>query len=117
MALLLGVLAIALVLVAADPALAQAVDDQYGSGPSGSVGEHAANAAVTASQAWEGASEGLEEDATLLAGEESGPASEDVPKGITKLPETGGPSTLSFGILLVVAGVLVRGITRGVFRR
>ena len=146
MPLLFGVLAMALVLVAAGPALAQAVDDQYGSGGSGAVGEDAANAAVTASQAWEAASGGSEEDASISSGgtvaastaEESGSASEDdsegeerrsdedvpegeesgedVPEGITKLPETGGPSILSLGILLVIGGVLVRGLTRGVFR-
>ena len=158
MPLLFGVLAMALVLVAAGPALAQAVDDQYGSGGSGAVGEDAANAAVTASQAWEAASGGSEEDASISSdgtvaastAEESGSASEDdsegeerrsdegvaegeeagsgedvpegeesgedVPEGITKLPETGGPSILSLGILLVIGGVLVRGLTRGVFR-
>ena len=136
MPLLFGVLTMALVLVAAGPALAQAVDDQYGSGGSGAVGEDAANAAVTASQAWEEASGGSEGDASISSGdtaaasiaEESGSASEDdtegeeggsdedVPEGITRLPETGGPSILSLGILLVVGGALVRGLTRGVFR-
>ena len=135
--LLLGVLAIALTLLSAGPALAQAADDQYGSGGSNSVGEHAANAAVTAAQAWEQDSEGSAEDTSTVAGgtatassaEESGSASEvdsegeesgsdeDVPKGITMLPETGGPSTPSLGILLVVAGVLVRGIIQRVFHR
>jgi len=143
MKVLLVTLAIALGTFISVPALAQAqgstASDQYESsaasdqyGNSG-VGHRASDDAVKASEAFNAPADDTEEGAAFAAEVTTAPVSEpetasaeseaveaenlgeDGP-AITELPDTGGSSPLTLGVLLVIGGLLVPGIARKVLR-
>jgi hypothetical protein len=115
------VLSIALVPLISGTAFAQtAAEDQY-PGSTG-IGLEAADDALKASGAFDPAPSGaavlaaVSEPQVALAEE---PQADPEPQAdsagtpaITRLPNTGGPSLLSLGGLLVVGGLLVRGVAR-----
>jgi hypothetical protein len=134
MRLFLVLLTVALITLVSNPAQAQtASGDQYNSsgedqyGSSG-VGGDAADVAMMASSAFGDAPEdgGALAAEKALTSDDLEPASveesaetkvADTEEGVAieSLPETGGTSPLSLGILLVAGGVLIRTLTRLAF--
>jgi hypothetical protein len=123
MRLLLVTLTIVLITLSSYPAQAQtAANDQYGSsgadqyGSSG-AGHDAAEDALTASSAFGDAPDRPEaasvvESAGISAADSQEVVASHEVAAIKVLPETGGVSPLSLGVLLVAGGLLIRTLSR-----